>query len=73
LSSRIDHENNKRDIVTIPEKVKVPKIQGIVSPYLSKVSVPSERSARKSNVRSSVESILDSKRKMSMLADKNYG
>lgn len=36
LSSRVDHDNNKRDIVTLP------KVPGIVSPYLSKVSVPSE-------------------------------
>ena len=36
LSSRVDHDNNKRDIVTLP------KVPGIVSPYLSKVYVPSE-------------------------------
>ena len=42
LSSRIDHDSNKRDIITIPPPPEKPRVPGIVSPYLSKVSVPGD-------------------------------
>lgn len=57
LSSRIDHESNQRDIITIPpppEKIRVP---GLISPYLSKVSVPSDQGPKSSRkMRSSNDS-----------------
>jgi hypothetical protein len=43
MSSRVDNQSNKRDIIRISKKGT-----GLVSPYLSKVSMPSD-----SNVKSS--------------------
>ena len=54
LSSRIDHDSNKRDIITIPPPPPPPpRAPGIISPYLSKVSVPSDQGPQSSRKRSS--------------------
>lgn len=68
LSSRVDHDNNKRDIVTI---IPSPRIPGLISPYLSKVSVPSE--AQKSSRKSKMHSSEETARKMSSKGEKTYG
>lgn len=72
LSSRVDHSSNKRDIITLPNPPVQVKVPGIISPYLSKVSVPSE-SGPKSSIKSKMRSSIDSGRKMSSLADKTNG
>jgi hypothetical protein len=54
LSSRIDHNSNKRDIITIPPPPPPPpRAPGLISPYLSKVSVPSDQGPQSSRKRSS--------------------
>jgi hypothetical protein len=45
MSSRIDNQSNKRDIIRISKEKKG---TGLISPYLSKISVPSDSKVQSS-------------------------
>lgn len=80
ISSRVGHESNNKEIITIPEPVPPtppPRIPGPTSPYYSKVPMPdqvsSSRNSKDSRLRSSKESksLRESQRqkKMKLTAD----
>jgi hypothetical protein len=63
MSSRVGHDSNNKEIITIPEPVPPtppPRVPGVISPYYSKVPMPdqanSSRNSRDSRLRSSKES-----------------